>query len=94
MTIKRRTLEDFTCMDTTSYCHDACDGFMDCEIGEAYREYLKLLKCARLLRVFERRAEPTLARALDYYYVSGLEREQFEKLTAAIRDALRAAGLE
>lgn len=41
----RKTLEDFPCCfvaDPQDHCHDACDGFDDCEIGAAYRDYMRL----------------------------------------------------
>jgi len=99
---KRRTLEDFTCFDLRCHCHDACDGFMDCEIGEAYREYLKLQKCARLLRVFEKRwFGRCRAGLLAIGQIHNVEGDggharwmRFAKFRAVIRDALRAAGLE
>lgn len=98
---KRTKLEDFPCCfvtDPRCHCHEACDGFDDCEIGEVYREYLALLKCARLLRVFEKR----WGAKFSFLVCIGIGKnellmrheQQWEQLRTRIRDALRAAGLE
>ncbi len=99
-TRKRLSCDAFPCpvgvgLMCNAECRDAIDRCeaVICLWLPVYRQAVADHKCARLLRVFERRAEPTLARALDYYYVPGLEREQFGKLVDAIDDALREAGL-
>ncbi len=95
MSAKRRTLEDFTCIDTISYCHRGCDGFMNCEIGEAYREYLKLLKCARLLLSFEGDyADMASAAMLMSDSVNVDEWGDFREFVVSCAVALRAAGLK
>lgn len=91
---RRTQLEDFTCIDTTSYCHDACDGFEDCEIGEAYREYLDLQRCARLLRELDKRWLERLRKAfLSVTDPSFRDWINLSELTGRIHQALRNAGL-
>ena len=102
---KRRKLEDFTCFDLQSYCWDGCDGFYDCDIGAAYREYLALQRCARLLGMFERYLGSLVegvARSMGswmaYHTFAGgkaslIAADRLFRFRCYIRSALREAGL-
>lgn len=91
----RRKLEDFTCFDLTSHCWDGCNGFDDCEIGEAYREYLKLAKCARLLGIFLRWKDAMIykQRLRGWEKWQPIALRQSRRLHRYIRSALNKAGL-
>ena len=97
-TKRRRTFEDFECrFDERDHCWEGCDGFDDCDVGAVYREYLALQKCARLLRVFEKRWIDSIEYAIEdpSSWIQGATAwwGKWALFVRAIRAALREAGL-
>ena len=94
MRVKRRRREDFPCdhwyMTT---CFEGCPGSDSCQLLVFQREYLALQRCARLLRVFERRVLPVV-RHVFYTYAPAFLLRRLRVYGDAVSAALREAGLQ
>lgn len=94
-------LDAYPCPVGLGMCYTECAEALDrceavtCRFLDVYRQAIADHRCARLLRVFERRASQILLRC---YMLSSEQTHagwtRLTKLVDAIRDALRAAGLE
>ena len=103
MSTKRTRVDQFPCPRALAldFCRADCHLLGPCEYRQIYEQAIADHKCARLLRVFEKRYwDPVMARVrirLDHWYYARTLKPligRLAKLRTAIRDALHAAGLE
>lgn len=103
MTTHPRTLNAYPC-PSGGMCSAECRALLDkctdvtCRWLPIYRQAMADHRCARLLRVFEKRWADECQLGLDWAYSEGASDGyhdgHFQELRDAIRTALRDAGLE
>ena len=101
---KLTKLEQFPCPycdGPTKFCKPDCLAALggvdtNCQVVDIYRKAMADHKCARLLRVFVKRGTEDALVITHWatWVMKAPFSERFARFSVAIRDALRAAGLE